>query len=96
MVLTFKDGYIQDIDEKDADIIMLIKREAIALDSGNITAELEHSSIQKNGYINELNLDEYTLNCYTAHKVDTGKKNISFTDYYLFLQNGQFIYHMHK
>ena len=94
--LYINDLYIQDIDEKDADIIMLIKREAIALDSGNIIAELEHSSIQKNGYINKLNLGEYTLNCYTAHKVDTGKKNISFTDYYLFLQNGQFIYHMHK
>ena len=94
--LYINDLYIQDIDEKDADIIMLIKKEAIELDSGNIFAELEHSSIQKNGYINELELGEYNLNCYTANKVDTGKKNISFTDYYLFLQNGQFINHMHK
>lgn len=94
--LYINDLYIQDIDEKDADIIMLIKKEAIELDSGNITAKLGHSSIQKNGYINELELGEYNLNCYTANKVDTGKKNISFTDYYLFLQNGQFIYHMHK
>ena len=94
--LYINDLYIQDIDEKDADIIMLIKKEAIELDSGNIFAELEHSSIQKNGYINELELGEYNLNCHTANKVDTGKKNISFTDYYLFLQNGQFINHMHK
>lgn len=94
--LYINDLYIQDIDEKDADIIMLIKKEAIELDSGNIFSELEHSSIQKNGYINELELGEYNLNCYTANKVDTGKKNISFTDYYLFLQNGQFINHMHK
>lgn len=94
--LYINDLYIQDIDEKDADIIMLIKKEAIELDSGNIFAELEHSSIQKNGYINELELGEYNLNCYTANKVDTGKKNISFPDYYLFLQNGQFINHMHK
>ena len=94
--LYINDLYIQDIDEKDADIIMLIKKEAIELESGNIFAELEHSSIQKNGYINELELGEYNLNCYTANKVDTGKKNISFTDYYLFLQNGQFINHMHK
>ncbi|MDY2780313.1 MAG: ABC transporter ATP-binding protein [Bulleidia sp.] len=94
--LYINDLYIQDIDEKDADIIMLIKKEAIELDSGNIFAELEHSSIQKNGYINELELGEYNLNCYTANKVDMGKKNISFTDYYLFLQNGQFINHMHK
>ena len=94
--LYINDLYIQDIDEKDADIIMLIKKEAIELDSGNIFAEIEHSSIQKNGYINELELGEYNLNCYTANKVDTGKKNISFTDYYLFLQNGQFINHMHK
>ena len=94
--LYINDLYIQDIDEKDADIIMLIKKEAIELDSRNIFAKLEHSSIQKNGYINELELGEYNLNCYTANKVDTGKKNISFTDYYLFLQNGQFINHMHK
>lgn len=94
--LYINDLYIQDIDEKDADIIMLIKKEAIELDIGNIIAKLGHSSIQKNGYINELELGEYNLNCYTANKVDMGKKNISFTDYYLFLQNGQFINHMHK